>query len=60
MVDYQAVKSHFDRNFLAYYTFFPKSEKPVMAALHNLPGNTPAQDISDGLVDLGLDVVSAK
>jgi hypothetical protein len=60
MVDYQAVMSHFDRNSLAYFTFFPKSEKPVKAVLRHLPGNTPTKDISDGLVDLGFDDVSVK
>jgi hypothetical protein len=60
MVDYQAVKAHFSENSLAYFTFFPKSEKPVKAMLRHLPSNTPAKDISDGLVDLGFDVVSVK
>jgi hypothetical protein len=60
MVDYQAVKAHFTENSIAYFTFFPKSEKPVKAVLRHLPGNTPAKDISDGLVDLGFDVVSVK
>jgi hypothetical protein len=54
MVDYKAVKEYFNQNSLAYFTFFPKSEKPVKAVLRHLPGNTPAKDISDGLVDLAL------
>jgi hypothetical protein len=60
MVNYQAVKAHFDNNSIAYFTFFPKSEKPVRAVLRHLPSNTPAQDTPDGLVDLGFDVVSVK
>jgi endonuclease V-like protein UPF0215 family len=60
MVDYQAVKSRFDQNSLSYYTFYPKAEKPIKAVLCHLPNNTPAQDISDGLVDLGFDVTSIK
>jgi hypothetical protein len=60
MVDYQAVKAHFDQISLAYFTFFPKSEKPVKAVLRRLPSNTPARDISDGMVDLGFDVVNVK
>jgi hypothetical protein len=60
IVDYQAVKAHFTKSSLAYFTFFPMSEKPVKAVLRHLPSNTPAQDISDGLVDLGFDVVSVK
>jgi hypothetical protein len=60
MVDYQAVKAHFTENNIAYSTFFPKSERPVTAVLRHLPSNTPAKDISDGLVDLDFDVVSVK
>jgi hypothetical protein len=60
MVDYQAVRAHFDQNSLTYFTFFPKSEKPVKAVIRHLPSNTPAKDISDGLVDLGFDVISVK
>jgi hypothetical protein len=29
MVDYQAVKAHFENTKLSYYTFYPKSQKPV-------------------------------
>jgi hypothetical protein len=47
MVDYQAVKSHFDKNSLSYYTFSTKAEKPIKAVLQHLPSNTPAQDIFD-------------
>jgi hypothetical protein len=60
MVDYQAVKSYFDKNSLSYYTFYPKSEKPIKAVLRHLPNKTPAQDISDGLVDFGFHVISVK
>jgi hypothetical protein len=37
--------------------FFPKSEKPIKAVICHLPHNTPAEDISDGLVSLDFDVV---
>jgi hypothetical protein len=60
MVDYQAVMEYFNQNSLTYFTFFPKSEKPVKAVLRHHPSNYPAKDISDGLVDLGFNVVSAK
>jgi hypothetical protein len=40
--------------------FFPKSLKPVKAVLRRLPLNTLAEDISDGLINLGFDVVSVK
>jgi hypothetical protein len=60
MVDYQAIRNYFDKTSLAYFTFYPKSLKPIKAVIRHLPTNTPAQDISDGLVDLGFDVVSVK
>jgi hypothetical protein len=33
MADFLAVKSHFEGNNLSFYTFFPKSEKPVKAVI---------------------------
>jgi hypothetical protein len=40
--------------------FFPPNEKPIKAVIRNLPHNTPAEDISDGLVSLGFDVINVK
>jgi hypothetical protein len=60
MVDYQSVKAHFETNNLSYYTFYPKSQKPIKAVICHLPQNTPAEDIHDGLVDLSFDVISVK
>jgi hypothetical protein len=31
MADFHATKSHLDDTKLSYYTFFPKSEKPIKA-----------------------------
>jgi hypothetical protein len=45
---------------LAYFTFYPKSLKPIKAVLRHLPIDTPAQDISDGLIDAGFDIISVK
>jgi hypothetical protein len=59
MADFQSVKSHFDSQNLSYYSF-PKPEKPIKAVIRHLPQNLPAEDISDGLVSLGFDVVSVK
>jgi hypothetical protein len=59
MADFQSVKSHFDSQNLSYYSF-PKSEKPIKVVIRHLPYNTPAEDISDGLVSLGFDVVSVQ
>jgi hypothetical protein len=60
MADFEAVKSYFTNNNLSYYSFFPKSQKPIKAVIRHLPPNTPAEDISDGLVNRGFDVISVK
>jgi hypothetical protein len=57
MADFKSVKSHFDAYNLSYYSFYPKSVKPMKAVIRHLPQNTPAEDISDGLVSLGFDVI---
>jgi hypothetical protein len=54
------VKFHFDTKRLSYYTFYPKPEKPIKAVISHLPHDTPAEDISDGLVNLGFEVVTVK
>jgi hypothetical protein len=60
MADFQSVKFYFDSRNLYYFSFYPKSEKPIKAVIRHLPHDTPAVDISDGLVSLGFDVVSVK
>jgi hypothetical protein len=56
MADFEAVKSHFTNYILSYYSFLPKSQTPVKAVIRHLPPNTTAEDISEGLVNLGFDV----
>jgi hypothetical protein len=60
MVDFQSVKSHFNSQNLSYYFSFPKSVKSRKAVIHHLPRNIHVEDISDGLVSLGFNVVSVK
>jgi hypothetical protein len=60
MADYSAIRSYFDSNHLHYFTFHPKSEKPIKAVIRQLPGDTPAEDISNGLQDLGFSILSVK
>jgi hypothetical protein len=60
MVDYQSVKAHFETSNLFYYTFYPKSQKPIKAMICHLPQNTPVEDIHNGLVELGFDIISIK
>jgi hypothetical protein len=60
LADFHSVKSLFDSKSLSYFTFSPKSDKPIKAVIRHLPLNTHAEDISDGLVEIGFDVVSVK
>jgi hypothetical protein len=50
----------FESNKLPYFTFYLKSQKPINAVIWHLPFTVPADDISDGLMNLGFDVVSVK
>jgi hypothetical protein len=60
LVDFHSIKSFFDTQHMTYFTFSPKSDKPIKAVIRHLPLNTPVEDISNGLVDLGYDVISVK
>jgi hypothetical protein len=55
MTDYSAIMRHSDAQNLPYYTFHPKSTKPMKAVIRHLPGNTPAEDISNEWVALADD-----
>jgi hypothetical protein len=59
-IDFSTICSHFENNILPYFTFYHKSHKPIRAVIRYLPFITPAEDISDGLVNLGFDVISVK
>jgi hypothetical protein len=60
MADFAAIRSYFDSQNLHYFTFYPKSQKPIKAVIRHLPLSTPAEDISDGLVNLRFDIISVK
>jgi hypothetical protein len=60
MVDFLAVKSCLQNNNLAYFTVYSKSLKPINAVICHLPLNTPAEDMSDGLVSLDFHVINVK
>jgi hypothetical protein len=60
MAGFQSVKSQFNAYNLSYYWFYPKSEKPMKEVIRHRPHNITAEDISDGLVSLGFDVISVK
>jgi hypothetical protein len=57
-MDYLVIKSYLEKHNLHYFTFFPNSEKPVEAVFDRLPPDTPAEDISNSLENLGFNVIS--
>jgi hypothetical protein len=60
IADFSVIRSFLETHKLPYFTFFPKSQKPIKAVIRHLPHDTPAEYISDGLVNLGFDVISVK
>jgi hypothetical protein len=60
MTDFSAISSHLENNNFPYFNFYPKSQKPIKAVLHHLPYTTPAEDISDGLINIEFDVISTR
>jgi hypothetical protein len=60
MADFSAVKGYLNSQNLHYFTFVPKSLKLIKAVIRHLSGNKPAEEIYEGLVELGFDIVSVK
>jgi hypothetical protein len=60
VVDFAAVKSHLEAHNLPHFTFYPKYIKPIKAVIRYLHVNSPAEDTSEGLMDLGFDIISVK
>jgi hypothetical protein len=60
MADYSAIKSFLQKENLHFFTFHPKSLKPIKAVIRHLPPVTSAEEIYEALTDLGFDVVSVK
>jgi hypothetical protein len=60
MADFSAICSHFESNNLPYFTFYPKSQNPIEAVIRHLPVSAPAEDISDGLVNIGFAAISVE
>jgi hypothetical protein len=58
--DFSAIKELFNSQNLNYFTFFPKSLKPMKAIIRHLPGNTPTEEIYEGLEELGFDIKRVK
>jgi hypothetical protein len=57
MADFKSVKYHFDSQILYYCSFFPKYGKHTKDVIRDLPHNTSVEEISDGLVSLGFDII---
>jgi hypothetical protein len=60
LADFVRIKTYLETHNLPYFTFYPKSLNPNKAIISDLPMNTPAQGPSDGLMDLGFDIISVK
>jgi hypothetical protein len=60
LADFAAAKSHLKTYNLPYFTFYPKYLKPFKAVIRHIPMNTPAEDISEGLMELGFVIISVK
>jgi hypothetical protein len=59
MADFSTVRYYLETNNLAYFTFYLKSLKPINAVIRHLPPNTPAEDMSEGLVNLVLTLLAS-
>jgi hypothetical protein len=58
MEDYSTMKSYLEKNNVPYFTFFTNSEKPIKAVIRHFLPDTPEEDISTSLEDLGFNVVN--
>jgi hypothetical protein len=54
------VKSYLEKYNRVYFTYSPNSEKPMNAVIRHLHQDTPAEDISNSLEELGFNVISVK
>jgi hypothetical protein len=53
MAEFRAIKPYFDKERFHYFSFHPKSQKPIKAVIRHLPKNILAEGISSRLVDIG-------
>jgi hypothetical protein len=60
LTDFAAVKSHLETHNLPYFTFYLKFLKTIKVIICHLTMNTPAQDTSDGVMDLDFRIISLK
>jgi hypothetical protein len=62
MVDYSATMRHLESKNLHFFTYHPKSLKPIKTVIHHLPSDSPAEDIRPTieLVTLGFKIISVR
>jgi hypothetical protein len=60
MADYSAMKLYPVKNNLQHFTFSPNYEKPIKAVIRHLPPDTPAEDISNSVEELGFNVINVR
>jgi hypothetical protein len=60
MDDYSAMKFYLKQKNLHYFTSYPKSEKLIKAIIHHLPLDMTVEDISNGLEDLGFNIINVR
>jgi hypothetical protein len=53
-------KSYLEEKDLHHFTFSPNSEKPIKAVISHLPPDMPMEGISNGLDDLGFNVINVR
>jgi hypothetical protein len=59
-IDSSAIPAHFCNTRIHYFTFHPKSGTLIKTVIRHLSVNTPAEDVSSGLEEVCLMVISVK
>jgi hypothetical protein len=60
MADYLAIKKLLEKKKTPFYTFQPKSVKPIKVVIRHLLGNIPVENITKELQALGFTVISVR
>jgi hypothetical protein len=54
------MKLYLEKYYLHYFTLSPNSEKPIKAVICHLSPDTPVEEISSSLEDLGFNVINVR
>jgi hypothetical protein len=60
MTEYSTMKSYPEKSNLYCFTFSKNSEKHIKAVIRHLSPDTPTEDISSNLEDLGFNVINVR